>query len=150
MGSLMIGLMSGLCLDAGETGPPAKVCDHAPANSSRFCDKSLPPAARAAALVTEANLTELDSRFRTHFGAAFSAIEEEFMGVSLGIERGGVPTMTPPRVPVHRPLRCARGQGGGRGIEARAPEKGAADLHPLQRADGKAARAQAGPLRRVR
>ena len=54
----VIGLMSGLCLDAGETGPPAKVCDHAPANSSRFCDKSLPPAARAAALVTEANLTE--------------------------------------------------------------------------------------------
>jgi beta-glucosidase-like glycosyl hydrolase len=50
--------MSGLCLDGGETGPPAKICDRAPANYSRFCDKRLSPAARAAALVAGANLTE--------------------------------------------------------------------------------------------
>ena len=54
----VISLMSGLCFDVGSTGGPPKPCDAAPINASSFCDRSLTPQARAAALVAEANLTE--------------------------------------------------------------------------------------------
>ncbi len=54
----VISLMSGLCFDVGSTTGPPKTCDVVPTNASTFCDRSLTPEARAAALVAEANLTE--------------------------------------------------------------------------------------------
>jgi beta-D-xylosidase 4 len=51
-------LMSGLCLSAGPNVAPPKVCELAPMNASQFCNVSLSPEQRAAALIADTNLTE--------------------------------------------------------------------------------------------
>lgn len=51
-------LMSNLCLSASAHLHSMKTCENRPWNASKFCNKSLAPAARAQILVSETNLTE--------------------------------------------------------------------------------------------
>lgn len=50
--------MSGLCLDVGGSDTRTKTCEMPAYNNTAFCNKSLSPAARAAALVQAANATQ--------------------------------------------------------------------------------------------
>ena len=50
-------MQSGLCLDAGGDGKVVSTCDMLPYKHSTFCNHSLTPYQRAAALVAGSNLT---------------------------------------------------------------------------------------------
>jgi beta-glucosidase-like glycosyl hydrolase len=54
----VVGVGSGLCLDAGSTGAGPRTCDLPAWKNTSVCDTALAPAARAAALVAQGNLTE--------------------------------------------------------------------------------------------
>ena len=68
----VVGLQSGLCLDAGEGGARAHTCDLPPWNSTKFCDRALSPEQRAAALVAlNGNLTTMISNLGVGTQAGF-------------------------------------------------------------------------------
>ena len=57
----VVGLQSGLCIDAGGSGGGLHTCDVAPWNATAFCDRALSPEQRATALVANisGNLTTM-------------------------------------------------------------------------------------------
>jgi len=84
-------LMSGLCLDAGGSDTVPKTCNSAPFNASAYCNTSLSAAARAAALVAAANLTEQIANLAVQSGTGFPALgvpplsfSEALHGVACG------------------------------------------------------------------
>lgn len=55
----LVGVQSGLCIDAGGDGRVPATCEVVPFNSTQFCNRSLTPEHRAAALVATASLSTL-------------------------------------------------------------------------------------------
>ena len=72
----IIGVGSDLCLDVGSTGASPRACDLPARKNTSLCDTSLPPAARAAALVAESNLTEQVTNLEVSApGAGFARLQ---------------------------------------------------------------------------